>query len=126
MDVNALHSNRGSSATVASPVVPASTPVSNAERSIIQVPDKPVVREDRVELSKESQVAAAANALVLEQHALSIANGSRTYHDKSTNRFVVEVVNSNNEVIRQIPLEETLESTRRFRKLTGLIFNQEA
>ena len=121
MDVNTLHSTKVPAVNVPSPVVPASAPVSETD-----APSNPVaVRTDSVELSKESQVASATKELIVERNQ-NKPRGSRTYRDETTNRFVVEVLNSNNEVIRQIPLEETLESARRFKKLTGLIFNQEA
>lgn len=124
MDVNTLNSSKVPAVTVLSPVVPASTPVSKTEPPGKQVVRQPI-RTDSVELSKESQVASKAKESIVEYNQ-NKPRGSRAYHDETTNRFVVEVLNSNNEVIRQIPLEETLESARRFQKLIGLLFNQQA
>lgn len=124
MDVNTLNSSKVPAVTVLSPVVPASTPVSKTEPPGKQAVRQPI-RTDSVELSKESQVASKAKELIVERNQ-NKPRGSRAYHDETTNRFVVEVLNSNNEVIRQIPLEETLESARRFQKLIGLLFNQQA
>lgn len=125
MDVNIINRSKVPATAVRSPVVPASAPVSDAEPPPKQEPVREPIRTDSVELSKESQVASTAKDLVVK-HTQSGASGSRAYHDKTTNRFVIEVVNSNNEVIRQIPLEDTLESARLFRKFTGMIFNQNA
>ena len=83
----------------------------------------PPVRTGSVELSKESQVVATLQELIVKRSQNS-PRGSRAYHDETTNRFVVKVVNSNNEVIHQIPMEEALEHARRFRKFTGMIFDQ--
>ncbi len=125
MDVKTVQTKQVASNPVPSPVVLASAPVSKPEPPTKQKePVPPPVRTDSVELSKESQVVAALQELIVE-HSQNSARGSRAYHDETTNRFVVEVVNSNNEVIRQIPMEEALEHARRFRKFTGMIFDQE-
>jgi uncharacterized FlaG/YvyC family protein len=125
MDVNITNSSKVPATSVRSPVVPASAPVSESEPTSKKEPVRQAIRTDNVELSKESQVASTAKELIVE-HNQNRARGSRAYHDETTNRFVTEVVNSNNEVIRQIPIEDALESARRFKKITGLIFNQEA
>ena len=126
MDVNTVHSSQAPSAAVASPVVPASAPDLKTEHSSKQeVTVREPIRTDTVELSKESQVAAATKDLIVE-HNQNSPRGSRAYHDETVNRFVIEVVNSDSEVIRQIPMEDALESARRFQKLTGEMFNLEA
>ena len=125
MDMNSVHSSQVPSAPVLSPVVPASAPDPKPETLVkqnekAQTPN----RVDTVELSKESQTAAAARDLIVER-TQNMARGSRAYHDETVNRFVIEVVNSNNEVILQIPMEEALENARHFRKLTGMMFDQQ-
>lgn len=125
MDVNITNNGKVPAISVGSPVVPASAPVSETEQPSKKVVVRQPVRTDSVELSKESQAASTSKELIAEINQ-NRPRGSRAYHDETTNRFVIEVVNSNNEVIRQIPLEEALESARRFKILTGLIFNREA
>lgn len=126
MDMKSVQNSQVTSAPVPSPVVPASAPAPSPRPATKQnEPAQQPVRTDSVELSKESQVAATMQELIV-QHDQNSARGSRAYHDDTVNRFVIEMVNSDNEVIRQIPMEDALEHARRFRKFTGLVFNQDA
>ena len=45
--------------------------------------------------------------------------------DEATDRIVVQILNSNNEVIKQIPPEQLLRAIARSRQVTGLIFDQQ-
>ena len=54
------------------------------------------------------------------------ATGCTGSTDEATDQFVVEIVNANNEVIRQIPQEEALRLDVLFKKITGIIFDQTA
>ena len=49
--------------------------------------------------------------------------GVRLYIDEGTNRIVAEIVDKNNEVVRQLPPEEALRIAARFREIIGLIFD---
>lgn len=51
-------------------------------------------------------------------------NGLRLHVDEATNRVVAEIVNKNNEVIKQLPPKEALRIAARFRQMVGLIFDQ--
>jgi uncharacterized FlaG/YvyC family protein len=44
--------------------------------------------------------------------------------DKSSNRVVAQMVNENNEVIKQIPPEELLRIAAKFRDFQGLLFDE--
>ena len=55
-----------------------------------------------------------------------VGSGSRVHVDEATNQVVGEIVNAENEVIRQIPLEEALRLDVLFRQITGMIFDQNA
>lgn len=46
--------------------------------------------------------------------------------DEATNRWVAQLVDENNEVIRQIPPEELLKIAAKFRRLQGLLFDERA
>jgi len=63
---------------------------------------------------------------VIAQGQSKVRSGSRVHIDEETNQVVVEIVNSENEVIRQIPIEEALRLDILFKKITGLIFDQQA
>lgn len=46
--------------------------------------------------------------------------------DEETKQIVVQILDENNEVIRQIPAEALLELSSRFNRLEGLLFNRES
>lgn len=78
----------------------------------------------RAERLAEEQVRRAedARARVPEEPA----SRSRIRVDEASNRYIAQVVNENNEVIKQYPPEAILEFTARFRKLQGLLFDEQA
>ena len=49
--------------------------------------------------------------------------GIRLHIDEGTNQIVAEILNRDNEVIRQLPPEEALRIAARFREIIGLIFD---
>lgn len=49
--------------------------------------------------------------------------GIRLHIDKGTNQIVAEIVDKNDEVVRQLPPEEALRIAERFREVIGLIFD---
>ncbi|MCH7958792.1 MAG: flagellar protein FlaG [Candidatus Hydrogenedentes bacterium] len=49
--------------------------------------------------------------------------GVRLHIDEGTNQVVAEIVDKNDEVIRQLPPEEALRIAARFREVIGLIFD---
>jgi len=63
---------------------------------------------------------------VVAQGQSKVRTGSRIHIDEATQQVVVEIVNADGEVIRQIPLEEALRLDILFKKITGLIFDQQA
>jgi uncharacterized FlaG/YvyC family protein len=70
----------------------------------------------------------AAGRVIADQLAKrSVANtraGLRLRVDEKTHLVVVQVLNSDSQVIDQIPPEERLRISARFRDLVGLIFDQ--
>ena len=60
-----------------------------------------------------------------ESAAPAPASRSRIRVDEASNRFIAQVVNENNEVIKQYPPEAILQFTARFRKLQGLLFDEQ-
>ncbi len=49
---------------------------------------------------------------------------TRLHLDKESNRIVAQVLDDNNEVIRQIPAQELLDISARFNRLEGIIFDE--
>ena len=49
--------------------------------------------------------------------------GIRLHIDEGTNQVVAEIVDKNDEVVRQLPPEEALRVAERFREVIGLIFD---
>lgn len=58
--------------------------------------------------------------------ALSERAGARIRVDESTERIVVQILNEENEVIKQLPPEDLLEALRQFREITGVLFDTDA
>ncbi len=52
-------------------------------------------------------------------------SASRIRLDDATDRVVVQILNADNEVIKQFPPEELLEVLERIREVTGLIFDRQ-
>ncbi len=78
---------------------------------------------DPVDLDDDRSAQVAIETIVSESRD-NVRSGLRIHVDEATDRFVVEIVNSKNEVIRQIPPEEALRLKVLFRKITGIIFDQ--
>ena len=78
---------------------------------------------DPVDFGDDKPTQAAVKTIISESRD-KIRSGSRIHVDEATDQFVVEIVNSKNEVIRQIPLEEALRLEVLFQKITGLIFDK--
>ena len=87
----------------------------------VRVPAPPP--PDPVELGNDRTAQVAVETIVSESRD-KVRSGSRIHVDEATDQFVVEIVNSKNEVIRQIPLEEALRLDVLFREITGIIFDQ--
>jgi uncharacterized FlaG/YvyC family protein len=57
--------------------------------------------------------------------AANTRTGSRIRVDEATDRVVVQILNAENEVIKQLPPEDLLRVLERFREVTGLIFDRQ-
>lgn len=73
---------------------------------------------------EEEQVRRAAE--VSKDTAPVPASKSRIRVDEASNRLIAQVVDENNEVIKQYPPEAILQFTARFKKLQGLLFDERA
>lgn len=50
---------------------------------------------------------------------------TRLHLDEESNRIVAQVLDENNEVIRQLPPQELLDISARFNRLEGILFNEQ-
>ena len=75
------------------------------------------------ELGSKEHVQAAIDGLIARLDK-NVRTGSRIRVDDATDRFVVQILNADNEVIRQIPPEDVLRVLARFRQITGILFDQ--
>ena len=71
-------------------------------------------------VSSEAIDALAARA------AANTRSGTKVRLDDATNRVVVQILNADDEVIRQYPPEELLRVLKSIRELRGLLFDQQA
>ena len=120
MDINGV-SPKAVLLPQSSPVVRDPAPVSRAAADPKRV--APPVR-DNPEPVIEEQAPAALDQIVARA-AAKARGGTRLRLDDATEQVVAQIVNTNNEVIRQIPPEEALRIAARFRQVTGLIFDQQ-
>ncbi len=120
MDVNAIVSSVGL-ASGASPVVPNPAPASQPK---VQSAEPVLNAQAFIEQTAERVQPASTDALARTSAAVS--HGVRLRIDDATSQVIAQIVNESNEVIKQIPPEESLRIAARFRQLTGMLFNQEA
>jgi uncharacterized FlaG/YvyC family protein len=59
-----------------------------------------------------------------KQEAPTQRAGTRLYIDQTSKQVVVQIVNQDNEVIKQIPPEELIKIAARFRELRGKLFDE--
>ena len=83
-----------------------------------------VVRPPETEAAKPSKEQVRRAEQALESAPRAPSSKPRISVDEASNRLIAQVVNQNNEVIKQYPPEAILEFTARFRKLQGLLFDE--
>lgn len=120
MDVNVVI-GAGPPAPAASPVALAPTPDSRADLS---VPTPSPVSTGAELVSAELKGLSVKDVLDV-RGATNVRSGTRLHLDGATDRIVAQIVNAENEVIRQLPPEEVLKIIAQFRKVVGLIFDKQ-
>lgn len=55
-----------------------------------------------------------------------VTHSTRLSVDPATDRIVAQIVDANNEVVRQVPPEELLQILAKSREIQGLLFNRKA
>jgi len=76
--------------------------------------------------SKPSEEQVQRTVRAPERAPTADTSRARISVDEASNRLIAQVVDENNEVIKQYPPEAILQFTARFRKLQGLLFDEQA
>ena len=79
----------------------------------------------RVPPDPNQETVLQAKDVVQESFALQ-RTGTRLRVDATSKRIVAEILDENNEVIKQIPPEELLRIAAKFRELCGILFDEKA
>jgi hypothetical protein len=123
MDVNAIVAQK------AAPAFFAAFPVERAP-AIETKQVEPVPKSERVldtiviDLNVQER---ATYQSALEIRSVEQArSGLRVFRDETTERFVFEILNANNEEIRQFPSDEELRIFTQFINVTGALFDHQA
>jgi uncharacterized FlaG/YvyC family protein len=104
-----------------------------AERFVAKTPAPPVRSAEaaKVEAPKIWRAFPALNEEQVQRAASSgegvaklFTSRPRLRVDEISNRVVAQIVNENNEVIKQIPPEEMLKISARMRRFVGLFFDE--
>lgn len=121
MDVNGVVQREATPPNATAPAQgPAPIPRASTERS----EDAPTARESTPR-SDEVRTPSAPDILAART-AAKTRGGTRVRVDRETDQIITQIVNKNNEVIRQLPPEEVLKASARFQRLVGVIFDQSA
>lgn len=70
----------------------------------------------------ENETRGVPRRIVVEQQ---LPPNTRLRVDEESNQIVAQILDENNEVVRQIPPEALLELSSKFNKLEGLLFDRE-
>ncbi|MFP4501631.1 MAG: flagellar protein FlaG [Candidatus Hydrogenedentota bacterium] len=81
---------------------------------------------DHTERGPREQQSNAAKDIVIERFTPRQLRDTRFRVDKATRRIVVQLIDDNNEIIKQVPPQELLDIAARFRRLRGLLFDERA
>ena len=120
MDISGLtHQQNGLQVASNAVATPAPRP-----RTSSPDPAPPAPAPAPAETTARAPDSAVADALVA-QRAANTASGARIHVDEATDRIVVQIVNADDEVIKQLPPEEVLKIAARLQEVTGLIFDQQ-
>ena len=113
------------SATKLTADVPEPSPAPRRNRTATTQKQAPRPTADAISIDPPEAVRRALAELA-QRNAANTKAGVRLHIDRDTHRVVARVFNADNEIIRQIPPEEQLRISARFRELIGLIFDRSA
>lgn len=99
----------------------ARTPSESAPKPAQEDNARAVSASTELNEAQASKAPKAAPRVTLNERA-----GTRLEVDPATDRIVAQILDGNQEVIRQIPPEEMLKTLAKVRRLQGLLFDQQA
>lgn len=113
---------KGAAVPNGSPVVraPAPVPPPAPEGAEVAAPTRETTAQRGEERAHSAPVVFAANSVASTGHGTRFRAGEPPY------RLIAQIVDANNEVIKEIPPKEVLRIAARFRRLVGLLFDEKA
>ena len=113
---------KGATAPSGSPVVhtPASVPPPAPEGAVVATPTRETTAQRGEERAHSAPDLFAASSAVRTRH------GTRFHLTDPPRRLIAQIVDANNEVIKEIPPKEAIKIAARFRRLVGLLFDERA
>jgi uncharacterized FlaG/YvyC family protein len=113
MELNGIHSS-------ASRVLDAGRVAGVPEVPINEAADKP--RTEVVRAKDEPEPRGVPQTLAVRQQ---MPPNTRLHVDEESKQIVAQILDENNEVVRQIPTEALLELSSKFNRLEGLLFDRD-
>lgn len=116
---------RGETPLPAPPRTPSSKGSGTENQEVVFEKTAPGEAEQRAELQKETvgQIGTQRKE-ILKKLEIPITS-TRLKVDEENNRIVIQILDSQNQVIRQIPPEEWLKFLSRWQKVQGLFFDEQ-
>ena len=93
-------------------------------RTPTRPPEPPKEEPERAEAAQEEQAPEKTQPLAEHLGNQPTRTGHRLYVDEATERVVAEILDENDEVIKQIPQEEQLQAIARTRAIQGILFDE--
>lgn len=75
-------------------------------------------------VERDSEAPSVSKVLAARQAGM-VRGGTRVHIDEATDQIVAQIISVNNEVIKQLPPEERLKITARFRQVVGVMFDRQ-
>jgi flagellar protein FlaG len=80
--------------------------------------------KEAAQQAPKSPEPSTAKAREIERLRLTEGTGTRLRIDRESKRIIVQIVNSKDEVIKQIPPEDMLRIASKIRQIQGLLFDE--
>lgn len=95
-----------------------------AAPAAVHTPSRGAPDQTPLEAAQVEQHSAKVETQQPVEQEFSTVSGVRLHVDAETNRIVAQIVDENDEVVRQIPPEDALRIASQTRELLGLLFDK--
>ena len=95
-----------------------------AAPAAVHTPSRGAPEQSPLEAAHAEQHAAKVETQQPVEHNFSEVSGVRLHVDAETNRIIAQIVDENDNVVRQIPPEDALRIASQTRELLGLLFDK--